>query len=50
MRLLIRTGLVLAMSAVIGVGSHAGLVGMAKGEGDWATRAAATCAACHGGG
>ena len=49
MRFLIRAGLVLAVLAVISAGIHAGLVGMAAGERDWSARAAATCAACHGG-
>ena len=50
MRFLIRAGLALGVLAVIGVGLHAGLVGMADGDGGLAARAAATCAACHGGG
>ena len=50
MRFLIRAGLALAVLAVIGVGIHVGLVGMTDGEGDWAARAAATCAMCHTGG
>ncbi len=49
MRFLVRAGLALAALAVTGVGIHAGLVGMAGGDGDWAARAAASCAACHSG-